>query len=109
MPVSRSTGTEKTADVLLAGMLNETVLEPVENITRGSSAADTAVGANDSVRVPESAVGKGADNANPIGTCCVGFNSPGTPVKVNEGALGLLIVSVNACSAVCCGERLSVT
>jgi hypothetical protein len=109
VPVSSCTGTANTAVVLLAGMLNETVLEAVENITKGSSTAPRAFGVNDSASVPDSGDGEGADKASAIGTCCVGFSSPGSPVNVTDGTLGLLIGSAKVRSALCCGERLSVT
>src|SRR5262249_59485998 len=95
VPANSRTGDGNTATLLFAGMLNETVREPVENITRGSSVAATALGMNDNVRVPDSGAGYGADIANPIGCCCVGSNSPGTLVNVSAGKLvGLPMVNV---------------
>src|SRR5215510_9940238 len=94
VPARRRTGEGNTATMLFAGMLNETVREPVENITIGSSVTATAFGVNESVRVPDSGAGNGADNAIPIACCCVGFRSTGTPVNVRDGKLlGLLITS----------------
>jgi hypothetical protein len=97
VPANTRTGDGKIATVLFAATLNETVLEPVENITNGSSVAPTALGVNDNVSVPESGAGYGADKAKAIGCCCVGFNWLGTPVNVSDGKLvGLTIVSEKA-------------
>jgi hypothetical protein len=57
VPVNSSTGDEKTAAVPLAGMVNETVLDPFENITIGSSAAATALGVNEIDRLPDNGAG----------------------------------------------------
>jgi len=77
----------KTAFVPLAGMLKVTDLEPVENITIGSSVAPTALDANDSVSVPDTDAGTGADIANTMGVCCVGAISVGNPMNVIEGKI----------------------
>jgi hypothetical protein len=57
VPANSRTGDGKTATLLLAGTLNDTDLEPLENMTNGSSVAATALGLNDIVRVPESGAG----------------------------------------------------
>jgi len=96
VPAKSRTGDGKIAPVLFAGTLNETVLEPLENIANGSSVAPTELGVNDIVSVPDSGAGYGAVNAKAIGCCCVGFNSLGTPVNVRVGIVGLTIVSEKA-------------
>ena len=91
-------------------MLKGTDLEPVENITIGSSVAPTALGANESVSVPDTAAGTGADIAKTMGVCCVGAISVGNPMNVNEGKVALITTTnVKARSVLCCGELLSLT
>jgi len=68
-----------TASVVFAGMVNGTVLPPVENCTEGSGA--NAAELMDMVRDPVSANGNGADKESPTAGCCSGVTFPLAPVN----------------------------
>ena len=81
VPVTSINGDGNMALVVFAGIVNVTVLPPVENCTAGSSTGRTAVDEYARFSVPLSSAGDGAGIDKTRGSCCAGATVSCKPVR----------------------------